>query len=221
MNPLAYIFAGFGGYLVYEGLQHRGVVVDPRAPAVQAQSTSKFAPLNGLTRANLTAVAGAPKLAASVTPSGGSLPKMVSFAGIARNGAFSRNSRATAGAEQQLIDKTTKDLKAKFDKLSGQAKAEGAAKLNSLIKPNPGITANDDWASASKKVGASLGTLAGAGVCGPPCAALGAMAGAYLGEKLGDEIKKHWKDVESWAGNAAKTVGKKVSNTAKKLLPFI
>lgn len=221
MNPLIIALAGLGGYIVYEGLDKETAQL-PSTP-VQEQTTSKFAPITGKVSQNLTATYPA-KLASFAKFSGAGIPKSPFFVNITKNWSSSKSTKQTQGAHGQLIDKATKDIKAKFDKLSSSEKKKGADALNKLIKPNPGLTGDEDFKAASKKIGAALGTAAGGAACGPPCASLGAIAGAYLGDKLGDYIKEKWADIESWAADAAKNAGKKIKNAvtdaAKSVWPF-
>lgn len=120
---------------------------------------------------------------------------------------------------QQIAALQTK-AKAEYDKLSAEAKKAGAARLNAAIKPSPGLTGKETFEEASKKIGASMGAIAGVAACNAlpipgaaqvlahtACASLGALAGAYLGEKVGDWAEDVYDEVKSWADSAWESVG--------------
>lgn len=205
-------FAGLG-FFVYQGVE-KGTIGNPKLPVSNGQTVSKYVPLNGMTVKPIVSPVPA-KMNTGVMPSGGGQPKNPWFVGPFRNGGSATNTRQTAGATQQVMDRVKAELKEKYDKLSAKERKAGADALNKLIKPNPGLTGDEDFAAVARKVGAVVGASAGGAAmawAGPLGVTLGGIAGAYLGEELGAEFAKKWKDVEKWAGNAAKTVEKKIEN---------
>jgi hypothetical protein len=215
MDPTLLIaLAGIGGFLVYEH-GDKETAKKPSLPTSIGQTTSKFVPLNGKTVKPIVATVPA-KANATVMPGAGGSPKNPWFVNIASNGSSGTAAKQTVGATQQLMDKAKAKIKKDYDKLSAKEKKAGAAALNKLIKPNPGLTGDETFAEAGRKVGAALGTATGTaigaatGPFAPVFAPLGALAGAYLGAKLGDWVGGEWKNVENWASNTAENVKDKI-----------
>lgn len=224
MNNALYVgLAGLGGYLAYEHFASDDAARPPSVP--MTTSKNAFSSTQGATLTPLTSNV---KLASARAAA-------ASFAGVPRSkllfgtplsvGNASKVSKDTSGALQQQLDKATAELKKDYDKLTESARKAGAAKLNDILSPSPGLTGKESWSDASKKIASSLGAIGGGAVCGPACAALGAMAGAYLGKKLGPILGEQWNNLESWVSNAYDTVGDKVksgaSNAASAVKDFI
>ncbi len=221
-NVIPIALAGLGGYLAFG-------MVDSDVPAKHPQlpigKPSKFAPLGKLAAPLVANVNKAQK--ASATAAGGGMPKnpFLFGSGGQKNGSAAKNTKQTSNAHGQQIDKAMEKYRKEYNKLSSDAKKKGAQKLNELLNPSPGLTGDESWESASKKIVASIGGATGGALCGPPCAALGAMAGAYLGKKLGKELGEQWKQIDKWVDKAAKSVADyakdKVKDAGNKLKDLI
>jgi hypothetical protein len=139
-------------------------------------------------------------------------------------------SKANADAVRQRIRELEDRAKAEYNRLGKEAKVRAAAELNKM-SPSPGLTGDESFDEAAAKVGASIGSvvaLAGCNAIPIPgvatvlahtaCATLGAMIGAFLGEKLGkwavniyDDVKEFaaqkWDALKDTAGDVADAVG--------------
>lgn len=113
-------------------------------------------------------------------------------------------------AARQKLKELEERAKREFDALDAQAKARATKELNDRL--GAGLTGDESWAEASKKVGAAIGATAAMAGCNAipipgaatvfahtVCATLGAMVGAYLGEKLGTWGKEAYAEITSWA----------------------
>ncbi len=219
MGPLGIILAGLGGYVAFEGLDDKEPAKAPSVP-VQQQTTSKFAPITGKVPQRVAATSNSVKLKALATHVGAGVPKPTGLVNIVRNGSVMNTSRQTIGAQQQALDQAKRKLKQEYDALSAKAKEAGAAKLNDLIKPSPGLTGKESWEDASKKIGAAAGSQGASAACSAypataPAAPVCAMAGAYLGKKLGPIIAKELKSIGKKAEQAVKKAYNKVEDAVE------
>ncbi len=117
--------------------------------------------------------------------------------------AFAGVSGGTPGtierAKEEIRRKAEQKIKEEYDKLSKEAKKRGAEELNKQLKLDPPLTGDESWGDISKIVGGVAGAAVGTYVCGPICGKLGAIAGAYLGDKMSKYIEENWDDVKDWA----------------------
>ncbi len=147
-------------------------------------------------------------------------------------------------ASDQLVRQKLRELeaaaKAEYDRLSSQAKKAAADALNKM-SPSPGLTGNETFEEAGRKVGAAIGATVGVAACNAipipglaivaahtVCATLGAMIGAYIGGKLGEWAKSLYADVTAWAdrrwdqiSGAAEDVGDAIEDAAGAAKDFV
>lgn len=149
-------------------------------------------------------------------------------------------SDATNAQIQQKLRELEAQAKAEYERLTSQAKKAAADALNKM-NPSPGLTGNETFEEAARKVGAAIGSTVGVAACNAipipglsvvaahtACATLGAIIGAYIGGKLGVWAKNLYADVKAWADRqwdsvkgAAEDVGDAISGAAGDAKDFI
>lgn len=167
-----------------------------------------------LTTGSLLLIAGAggvgvyavSKATAPVAPVGGSTVKRASTLSTSALTAYVDAKRSTTGintlttSQQAALNEARKRIEAEYNKLSAQAKAEGAKAVNAALGTK--LTGKESFA----EVTAAVGGVAGAAACsatgvGTTVAGLCAVVGGYLGKKIGDYLSSVWPDVKNWATN--------------------
>lgn len=132
----------------------------------------------------------------------GGKPKAQAIAGTAAAhvgiGFSGGSSQSTDPATQAKLDAIKAAIKKTYDDMNEVAKAKAAEALNKELKLNPPLTGHESWAETSAAVAGVAGAAVGTALCGPVCGALGSMAAAYLGAKLGDLLSKHWDELTDW-----------------------
>lgn len=118
--------------------------------------------------------------------------------------AFATSSQTSYGGstvdpeERQKLEQLEAAAEAKFNRLTAEAKAEAAKKLNEQLNLSPPLKGNEDWKTIASVVGGAAGAAAGTYVCGPLCGKVGALVGAYLGAELADLMDKGYDELKSW-----------------------
>ena len=115
----------------------------------------------------------------------------------------------------QMQTELTMELKGQYDKLTSSAKKAGADILNAELKLSPPLKGDESFKVVASRTGAAAGGAVGAAACaatgyGAAAAPLCAMAGAYIGKKLGPAVAKYAKTAVKKTGKAVKKIAKKL-----------
>jgi hypothetical protein len=101
-------------------------------------------------------------------------------------------------SEAQALRAAQDKIRAEYNRLSAEAKKTGAKAINSALGTN--LTGNESFSDAAAIIGAAGGN-AGCAAVGIPPNPYCAMAGAYLGKKIGEYLDGAWDDVKDWASD--------------------
>jgi hypothetical protein len=129
-------------------------------------------------------------------------------------------------ALQQKLDEVESYAHAAYNNMDDEARRRGAAIANEELKLDPPLTGKESWEDMSRIVGGAVGAAALGWI--PGGAALGAIAGAWLGVKLEDLISKNideikdwfkgkWSDIEGWVTGTAS----KIEDGAEAVIDYI
>lgn len=122
-----------------------------------------------------------------------------------------------------LANEVKRRINQEINNLSAEAKAAGIAKLNEAY-PGIDVKVTDSAEVIGEKVGRYGGGKAAEAGCtamglSDPgslsiCNKVGAMAGAFLGKKVGPYIRDAYNDVEAWVSDTASDVGSEIADAA-------